>query len=37
MDECEAAFQKLKEYLAKPLLLSSSIEGEDLFLCLVVS
>ena len=30
-DECEAAFQNLKEYLAKPLLLSPSIKGEDLF------
>ena len=32
MDECEAAFQNLKEYLAKPPLLSPSVEGEDLFL-----
>ena len=37
MDECEAAFQNLKEYLAKPPLLSSSVEGEDMFLYLVVS
>ena len=36
-DECEAAFQGHKEYLAKPPLLSSSIEGEDLFLYLAVS
>ena len=36
MDECEAAFQSLKEYLAKPQLLSSSVEGEDLFLYLAV-
>ena len=37
MDECEAAFQNLKEYLAKPPLLSPSVEGEDLFLYLAVS
>ena len=37
MDECEVAFQSLKEYLAKPLLLSPSVEGEDLFLYLAVS
>ena len=37
MDECKAAFQNLKEYLAEPPLLSPSIEGEDLFLYLVVS
>ena len=37
MDECEAAFQNLKEYLAKPPLLSPSVEGKDLFLYLVVS
>ena len=36
-DECEAAFQSLKEYLAKPPLLSPSTEGEDLFLYLAVS
>ena len=36
-DECEATFQNIKEYLAKPLLLNSSIEGEDLFLYLLVS
>ena len=36
-DECEAAFQSLKEYLAKPPLLSPSIVGEDLFLYLAVS
>ena len=36
MDECEAAFQSLKEYLAKPPLLSSSVEGEDMFLYLAV-
>ena len=35
-DECEVAFQSLKEYLAKPSLLSLSVEGEDLFLYLVV-
>ena len=37
MDECEVAFQSLKEYLAKPLLLSPSIEGKDLFLYLAIS
>ena len=37
MDECESTFQSLKEYLVKPLLLSPSIEGEGLFLYLVVS
>ena len=31
------AFQALKDYLSKPSLLSLSIEGEDLFLYLVVS
>ena len=36
-DECEAAFQILKEYLAKPPLLCLSIEEEDLFLYLAVS
>ena len=36
-NECEVAFQNLKEYLAKPPLLSLSIEGENLFLYLVVS
>ena len=37
MEECEVAFQNLKEYLAKPPLLSPSVEGEDLFLYLAVS
>ena len=36
-DECEAAFQALKDYLSKPPLLSLSVQGEDLFLYLVVS
>ena len=36
-EKCEVAFQDLKEYLSKPPLLSPSIEGEDLFLYLVVS
>ena len=36
-DECEAAFQSLKEYPAKPSLLSPSVGGEDLFLYLTVS
>ena len=35
--ECEATFQSLKESLSSPLLLSPSVEGEDLFLCLAVS
>ena len=35
--ECKVAFLNLKGYLAKPPLLSPSIEGEDLFLYLVVS
>lgn len=37
MNECEATFEKLKCYLSNPLLLSSSKEGEDLFLYLVIS
>ena len=37
MDECEAALQELKHYLSNPPLLSSSKEGEDLFLYLAVS
>ena len=36
-DECEAAFQSLKKYLAKPPLLSPSVEVEELFLYLAVS
>ena len=36
-DECEAAFQTLKEYLAKPPLPSPLMQGEDLFLYLTVS
>ena len=36
-EKCEVAFQDLKEYLSKPPLLSPSVEGEDLFLYLVVS
>ena len=36
-DECEVAFQALKDYLSKPPFLSPSIEGEDLFLYLAVS
>ena len=36
-EECETTFQELKRYLSNPLLLSSSKEGEDLFLYLVVS
>ena len=36
-DKCKAAFQALKDYLSKPLLLSPSIKGEDLFLYLAIS
>ena len=36
-DECEAAFQELKQYLSSPPLLSPSKEGENLYLYLVVS
>lgn len=36
-EECETAFQSLKEYLPKPPLLSSYVEGEDLFLYLAMS
>ena len=37
MDECKATFQSLKKYMAKPPLLSSSVEGEELLLYLAVS
>ena len=37
IDECEAAFQALKDYLSKPPLLSPFVEGEDLSLYLAVS
>ena len=36
-EECETAFQELKRYLSNPPLLSSSKEGEDLFLYFAVS
>ena len=36
-DECEVAFQELKRYLSNPPLLSSSKQGEDLYLYLAVS
>ena len=36
-DECEVAFQALKDYLSKPPLLSPSVQGEELFLYLAVS
>nr|XP_023900782.1 uncharacterized protein LOC112012635 [Quercus suber] len=36
-NECEAAFQELKHYLSNPPLLSSSKEGENLYLYLAVS
>ncbi|XP_030932161.1 uncharacterized protein LOC115957947 [Quercus lobata] len=35
-DECEAAFQELKQYLSSPPLLSPSKEGENLYLYLAV-
>lgn len=36
-DKCEGAFTKLKEYLSNPSLLSKPIDGEDLYLYMVVS
>ena len=36
-DECKEALAKLKEYLAKPSLLSPSVLGEKLYLYLAVS
>lgn len=36
-DECEVAFQELKQYLSSPPLLSPSKEGENLYLYLAVS
>ena len=36
-DECEEAFQELKHYLSNPPLLSSSKEGENLYLYLAIS
>ncbi|XP_063941355.1 uncharacterized protein LOC108201357 [Daucus carota subsp. sativus] len=36
-DECEEAFQKIKEQLGKPPLLAKPVEGETLILYLVVS
>lgn len=36
-DKCEEAFTKLKEYLSKSPLMYKSIDGEDLYLYLVVS
>ncbi|XP_050247585.1 uncharacterized protein LOC126695025 [Quercus robur] len=36
-DECEAAFQELKQYLSSPPFLSPSKEGENLYLYLAVS
>ena len=35
-NECEKAFQELKQYLSNPPLLSSSKEGENLYLYLAV-
>ena len=37
IEECENTFQELKQYLSNPPLLSPSIEGEDMYLYLVVS
>ena len=37
MEECEKAFQELKQYLSNPPLLSPSKEEEDLYLSLAVS
>ena len=36
-DKCEIAFQELKRYLSNPPLLSSSKEGENLYLYLAIS
>ncbi|KAK3001955.1 hypothetical protein RJ639_020249 [Escallonia herrerae] len=36
-DECQTSFDKLKEYLTSPPLLSKPIPGEDLFLYLAIS
>ncbi|KAK2991305.1 hypothetical protein RJ640_024570 [Escallonia rubra] len=36
-DECQTSFDKLKEYLTSPPLLSKPLPGEDLFLYLAVS
>ena len=36
IDECEKAFQELKQYLSNPPLLSPSKEGENLYLYLAV-
>ena len=36
-DKCEAAFQELKHYLSNPPLLSSSKEGENLYLYMAIS
>ena len=37
MEECEKAFQELKQYLSNPPLLNPSKEEEDLYLYLAVS
>ena len=37
MDECQQAFEELKEYLATPSLLSPSKSGKELYLYLAVS
>ena len=36
-DECQTAFNDLKMYLSSPPLLSSSVQGEELYLYLAVS
>ena len=35
--ECDKAFHSIKEYIASPLSLSQSVDGEELYLYLVVS
>ena len=37
MDECQKAFEDLKKYLSSPSLLSPSMPGEELYLCIAVS
>ena len=37
MDECQTTFNDLKMYLSSPPLLSSSVQGEELYLYLAVS
>jgi hypothetical protein len=37
LEECEKAFEQLKEYLTSPLLLSRTIPGESFYLYLAIS